>query len=74
LGICHIRPWKIDFGYHEGLRPPRKTNEVLFPVSSIKSDSKMGMEMVVGGQAMQMQVELSMEMTLTPGKPGETPK
>lgn len=42
-------------------------SDVLFPVSRIKSDSKMGMEMVAGGQALPIQVDLSLEMSVAPG-------
>jgi len=39
---------------------------VLFPVSQIKSNSKMGMEMVAGGQTLPLEVEMTLEMTLSP--------
>ena len=43
-------------------------SSVLFPISSVKSDSKMGMEMVAAGQTIPMQIEMSMEMKVTPAK------
>jgi hypothetical protein len=40
----------------------------LFPFSSMKSDSKIGMEMIAAGNTIPMQVEMSGEVTVTPAK------
>jgi hypothetical protein len=40
----------------------------LFPFSSMKSDSKIGMEMIAAGNTIPMQVEMSVEVTVTPAK------
>ena len=48
--------------------------DALFPVSQIKSDSKMGMEMVAGGQTLPMQVEMTLEMTVSPATASKVPK
>lgn len=46
----------------------------VFPVSEMKSDSKMAMEMVAGGQAIPMQVEMTLEMTVAPAVKSDASK
>jgi hypothetical protein len=41
---------------------------VMFPVSTVKSDSKMKMEIVTAGQTLPMQVEMTMEMSVKPAE------
>ena len=43
-------------------------SSALFPFLSMKSDSKIGMEVTAGGNNIPMQVEMSVEMTVTPAK------
>ena len=40
----------------------------VFPVSEIKSDSKISMEMNTGGQDLSMQIDMKMEMSIGPAK------
>jgi Family of unknown function (DUF6263) len=43
----------------------------VFPVSEVKSDSKISMEMNTGGQDLSMQIDMKMEMSIGPAKVGE---
>ena len=45
-------------------------NQVL-PVSEMKSDSKINMEMNAAGQQLPMQVDMKSEMNIGPAKAGE---
>ncbi|MDX1924903.1 MAG: DUF6263 family protein [Pirellulaceae bacterium] len=41
---------------------------VMFPISTVKSDSTMKMEMVTAGQTLPMQIEMTMEMSVKPAE------
>jgi hypothetical protein len=46
----------------------------VFPVSQIKSDSKIEMEMLAGGQTLPMQAEMTLELTVSPVEASDKPK
>lgn len=48
--------------------------EKVFPISRIESKSKMAMDMVAGGQTLPMQIEMSLEMSVSPAKDEDTSK